>query len=163
MSIFDITSDTNAILAFDIFKMLGLESLQQEKKDEYLRRFTKLILEYYLEEKVGDNLTRAQIETLMQKYPPTSELNVEAFLQEMSEMLPNASDLFTEALIEMKAKIVHTHYETKREIYTEMLIDEIDPSKKTLLKKMIAEVERVLKFIANNDWEMVEWHGSEDF
>lgn len=162
MSIFDVTAKTDAILAFDIFKMLGLESLSDKEKDEYLRRFTQLILEYYFQEKIGDNLTDKQAESLMKKYPATSELNVEAFLEEVGVILPSASDLFMEALTEMKAKIVMSHYTNKQKRYEEMLTKEDDPNRQDALNTMLEEVNTNLRYMEEDKWEVIEWLNQED-
>jgi len=72
---------------FDLFKLLGLEKASKERKEKYQKEYVTLVIQYFLADKVGDSITRAQMEELMEKYPPESEENVNQLLQHIGERI----------------------------------------------------------------------------
>ncbi|MEA3356834.1 MAG: hypothetical protein U9Q67_00115 [Patescibacteria group bacterium] len=132
-----------------------MSKLSQEEKDAYMAKVQKLMIEYFLREKVETHLTKKQLKQLVDKYPPDKGQNVDAFMQAVGELLPKAPEMFTEAMIEVKARLVVDQYKKKKKGYEELLKDATSEESKAIIKRKIAECEVNLKFIKDEKWEFV--------
>lgn len=156
MKFYDTTSATNNVLSYNIIKMLGLEALPQAEQDELLTKIQKLVIEYFLQEKVGENLSKEEIAQLMEKFPPDSEENVQGFLTEVAEKIPNVAQLYMDAAVEVKARLIEDQYVAKKEQYAQLLTESKDMDKKKLITDELAKCEANLTAIRDNKWELVE-------
>ncbi|MBN2100304.1 hypothetical protein JW710_00200 [Candidatus Dojkabacteria bacterium] len=148
-------SDDSSILAYDLFKLLGMSAVDQKEKDEYMELLEKLVLEYYLQEKVGRSLKPKQLEDLMEKYPPTNTKNVEALLEEIGEALPNAEDLFVDANREVKARVVKEQYEAKRLKYMRLMKEARNVDQMKDYQSRISNCTKTLQNIDEEKWNLV--------
>lgn len=156
MKLNDTTSGTKNVLSFNLIKMLGLEALPESEQNEVLEKVQKLVLDYFLQEKVGEKLTKAEIEELMSKYPPESEENVQGFLAEVAEKIPNVAQLYMDAAVEVKARLIEDQYLAKKEQYTQLLTEIKDGEKKKIVVDELARCQANLDAIHDNKWELVE-------
>lgn len=151
------TGDQGKTFSLDILKVLGLESLSQPEKDKYLDSLLKLVYRYFFQEKIGKNLTEEQKETFADKY--TFETNPEKELEELfleiGDVLPNSAELFTEAVNEMKVKIVRDFYTNKKAQLEEIANTEQDPAVKTRTEEMVAICDTNLGAIEKRAWEAI--------
>lgn len=152
MNLFKKTGATTSILAYDLFLLLGIKNMTDEQKEKYLGSVEKLILEYFLQEKVGRTLKPEQLQELMNKYPPTDEKNVEAMIQAIGEMLPNASDLFVDASLEVKARLVRDQYATIIKTYEKMLAESTSANIRNELTKKISASKKLLSLANEQRW-----------
>lgn len=156
MKFYDTTSATNNVLSYNIIKMLGLEALPQAEQDELLTKIQKLVIEYFLQEKVGENLSKEEIAQLMEKFPPESEENVQGFLTAVAEMIPNVAQMYMDAAVEVKARLIEDQYVAKKGQYAQLLTETNDRRKKDLIAQELAKCDANLSAIAQNKWELVE-------
>lgn len=161
MQFYKTDASTKAILAFNLFDMLGMTALDDADKDAFQERVQRLIVEYFLQEKLGESLTKAQLRELMRKFPPDNQKNVDAFMEEVGEILPDASSKFVDAIVEIKARIVRDHYETKKEAFEQLLKEMKDPKEQEVLKEKLAQCEVYLTYIDNNEWEFLAARANE--
>ncbi len=152
MNLFNKTDATTSILAYDIFLLLGISNISDEQKEKYLSTLEKVILQYFLQEKIGDALSKEQLEELMRKYPPEDEKNVEAMMEAIGAMLPDASDLMVDAMIEVKARAIRDQYETSIKMYEKLLSEAKSQNIRDELQNKIEESKKRLELANGNKW-----------
>lgn len=114
MNLYQLTGQDKSVLTQDLFRMLGLQNLEEKEKEAFLDKFIVLVLRYFLQEKVQDGLANKEdLEKLAKAYEAANASNPEEVLDRIAELVPNASELFSEALTEVKARVVRDHYTQK--------------------------------------------------
>jgi hypothetical protein len=154
MQFYKTTGKSHSVLPFNLFEMLGLENLNEDEKEKFQKRVTKLTIQYFLQEKVGSRMTDEEKEKLAERELKSIK-DSEEMLEEVGDAVPNAAELFTEAIVETKIRLVKDHYTKKKNGYRRLLKKSEDPKEKDLIEKKLEECEANLEFIAQERWEMV--------
>lgn len=106
-------------------------------------------------DKVQNILTSEQLNELMQKYPPSSEENVQALMDEVNKLVPGVEDRYLEALLEVKAHLATEHVITKMKGYKTLMEEEAHPGKKEEYKKLFDDMSAKLQAIHDGKWELL--------
>jgi len=143
------------VLAYDLFELLGLNALSEEEKEKYIDQFIVITVDFFLQGKISTNLSAEQMKSLMSKYGEVTAENFDAFLTEISELVPDSAELFTEALAETKLRVVSDHTKRLKQKWEEKLNAETDEAKKTDYQSKITQCEENLKQIIAGNFEQV--------
>ena len=155
MKIYNLSDKDNSLMMLDIFQLIGLQDLPDEEKAKYLDQMTQLIIEYFLGEKIQTQLTEAQLEALMKKYPMDSEENAQALMEELMESMPDSAELYVQAMLEIKAQLITSHYTTKLQAVSELAEEEKDPKKKEFYQTEAAKFQKNLEYIQEGNWALI--------
>ncbi len=145
------------ILDLDIFTLLGLADLSQTEKDLFLKRMNKLAIDLFLLKLTGQmkpEIRRAVVD----KYADVTELDDEGlkiFIKDITNHVPDASDLFVDSLAQVKASLVQDHYKTKRLAYESLLLKTMDKEKRALIEEQIEKCKKNEEMAANGQWDAV--------
>lgn len=154
MQIYKTTDNSKSILPFDLFEMLGLEDMTKKEKKEFEKQVTKLMLQYFLQEKIGERLTEAEKEEIA-NIGVERLSDAEKIIEVVGDKVNEAPQLLTEAMIEVKVRVVRDHYQNKKRTYEKKLEVTKDIQEIDAIQKKIIECNSNLQFIKEEKWELV--------
>ena len=137
-----VTAQEISVLAQDLYKLLGMEDLDEIEKEKFLNEFLATVSNYFFQEKVSPLLTAEEKEVLAQKFESVDKDNMSLMFSELTEKIPNLSELYVQALSEVKAKVVRDMYANKSDMYEDLIAKETDPS---ILEQLRSDLEKCQK------------------
>ena len=137
-----VTAQEISVLAQDLYKLLGMEDLDEIEKEKFLNEFLATVPNYFFQEKVSPLLTAEEKEVLAQKFESVDKDNMSLMFSELTEKIPNLSELYVQALSEVKAKVVRDMYANKSDMYEDLIAKETDPS---ILEQLRSDLEKCQK------------------
>jgi translation elongation factor EF-G len=149
------TQTSNSILTQDLFELLGLTKLPEQEKDKFLDTINSLSLQYFFQEKIGDKLNEQQQEEVMTKYSGSDDKTIQAMLEYIVELIPEAAELYLDAVKETKARFIKDEFEDQKTKLQQKLDEEQDEIKRSAIAKMITNLDKKLAFIKANKWELI--------
>jgi hypothetical protein len=156
MKMFDAKKSDIRILSMDIFQMLGLAGWSEEEKNNYLDRFTRIVFEYYIAVKLLTFIEEEDREKLLEQFA-NDPIDVEAFFKEIKDLVPGASDLFSEALIETKARVVKDHYVNIQNDLSEKLSLTSDEEEKKEIQKKLQKCIDNVNYVVSGDFGNINY------
>ncbi|HVX92619.1 MAG TPA: hypothetical protein VHA74_00710, partial [Candidatus Dojkabacteria bacterium] len=125
--------------------------------DQYTKDFTRIASKYFMGVKVPKYLDQEQMAKFDKKYPELNDETFQSFLEELTAVLPDAGDLFSEALIETRFRVVREQYEGIKKDLESQMSNETDPAKRDLLTLKVDKCDSNLQYLDSGDYDKINY------
>lgn len=141
------------ILNHDLFVLLGLENMSEQEKEDYIDKFTKVVLRYLLQEKVKDAVDPFDLPEIMKIYEMT---DAQIMMETLSDKVPDFEQLFMDASTEVKIRTVKDYYQaTITELNEKLQAGVGDPDERAQIEQKISLAEKNLGHVSEGRFDLI--------